>query len=80
MLHLLNGNGKINRFILTDTWLRIVFQGFSDTSEAAYGAIVYLQCFHQNDRAKVTTLASKSRVAPMRLIHVTSRSRVEESP
>ncbi|GBO17639.1 hypothetical protein AVEN_168953-1 [Araneus ventricosus] len=33
---------KITRFILTDTWLRIVLQGFADASEAAYGAVVYL--------------------------------------
>ncbi|GFR26716.1 uncharacterized protein TNCT_723611 [Trichonephila clavata] len=43
---------KINRFILTDTWLRVVLQGFVDSSEVAYGAVVYLQCFYQTDRAK----------------------------
>ncbi|GFR22519.1 integrase catalytic domain-containing protein [Trichonephila clavata] len=43
---------KINRFILTDTWLRVVLQGFADSSEVAYGAVVYLQCFYQTDRAK----------------------------
>ncbi|GFW85306.1 uncharacterized protein TNCV_3250431 [Trichonephila clavipes] len=51
-------NAKINRFILTDTWLRIVLQGLSDASEVTYGAIVYLQCFYQNDRAKMTILAN----------------------
>ncbi|GBN40103.1 hypothetical protein AVEN_232305-1 [Araneus ventricosus] len=61
---------KITRFILTDTWLRIVLQGFADASEAAYGAVVYLQCFHQNNSAKVNILASKSRVAPIRVISI----------
>ncbi|GFR23018.1 integrase catalytic domain-containing protein [Trichonephila clavata] len=43
---------KIDRFILTDTWLRVVLQGFADSSEVAYGAVVYLQCFYHTDRAK----------------------------
>ncbi|GBN32855.1 hypothetical protein AVEN_14027-1 [Araneus ventricosus] len=58
------------RFILIDTWLRIVLQGFADASEAACGAVVYLQCFYQNNSAKVTILASKSRVAPIRVISI----------
>ncbi|GBM61423.1 hypothetical protein AVEN_145433-1 [Araneus ventricosus] len=61
---------KIIRFILTDTWLRIVLQGFADASEAAYGAVVYLQCFYRNNSAKVTILTSKSRVAPIRVISI----------
>ncbi|GBM47548.1 hypothetical protein AVEN_90261-1 [Araneus ventricosus] len=61
---------KIIRFIMTDTWLRIVLQGFADESEAAYGAVVYLQYFYQNNSAKVTILASKSRVAPFRVISI----------
>ncbi|GBL76653.1 hypothetical protein AVEN_97347-1 [Araneus ventricosus] len=61
---------KIIRFILTDTWLRIVLQGFADASEAAYGAVVYLQCFYQNNSAKVTILESKSRVSPIRVISI----------
>ncbi|GBM17928.1 hypothetical protein AVEN_111081-1 [Araneus ventricosus] len=58
------------RFILTDTWLRIVLHGFADASESAYGAVVYLQCFYQNNSAEVTILASKSRVAPIRVISI----------
>ncbi|GFQ70629.1 uncharacterized protein TNCT_383341 [Trichonephila clavata] len=50
---------KINRFILTDTWLRVVLQGFADSSEVAYGAVVYLQCFYQTDRAKLCVKISK---------------------
>ncbi|GBM06765.1 hypothetical protein AVEN_63007-1 [Araneus ventricosus] len=44
---------KITIFILTDTWLRIMLQDFADASEAAYGAVVYLQCFYQNNSAKL---------------------------
>ncbi|GFR30739.1 uncharacterized protein TNCT_288381 [Trichonephila clavata] len=41
-----------------------------NSSEVAYGAVVYLQCFYQTDRAKVTILASKSHVAPIRVISI----------
>ncbi|GFV17539.1 integrase catalytic domain-containing protein [Trichonephila clavipes] len=60
---------KINRFIMADN-VRIVLQGFADASEAAYGAVVYLQCFLYNGAAKVSILASKSRVAPIRVISI----------
>ncbi|GFW22740.1 integrase catalytic domain-containing protein [Trichonephila clavipes] len=46
-------NVRINQFILTDAWFRIVPQGFSDTSEVAYGIIVHLHCFYQNNYAKL---------------------------
>ncbi|GFS97487.1 integrase catalytic domain-containing protein [Trichonephila clavipes] len=61
---------KINRFIMADNNVRIVLQGFADPSEAAYGAVVYLQCFLHNGVAKVSILASKSRVAPIRVISI----------
>ncbi|GFW32025.1 integrase catalytic domain-containing protein [Trichonephila clavipes] len=63
--------GKINRFIMADNNnVRIVLQGFADAFEAAYGAVVYLQCFLHNGAAKVSILASKSRVAPIRVISI----------
>ncbi|GFT55901.1 integrase catalytic domain-containing protein [Trichonephila clavipes] len=61
---------KINRFIMADNNVRIVLQGFADASEAAYGEVVYLQCFLHNGAAKVSILASKSRVAPIRVISI----------
>ncbi|GFX53517.1 integrase catalytic domain-containing protein [Trichonephila clavipes] len=48
----------------------IVLQGFADASEVAYGAVVYLQCFLHNGAAKVSILARKSRVAPIRVISI----------
>ncbi|GFX72393.1 integrase catalytic domain-containing protein [Trichonephila clavipes] len=62
---------KINRFIMADNNVRIVLQGFADASEATYGAVVYLQCFLHNGAAKVSILASKSRVASIRVISIT---------
>ncbi|GFX23048.1 integrase catalytic domain-containing protein [Trichonephila clavipes] len=61
---------KINRFIMADNNVRIVLQGFAVASEAAYGAVVYLQCFLHNGAAKVSILASKSRVVPIRVISI----------
>ncbi|GFW82125.1 integrase catalytic domain-containing protein [Trichonephila clavipes] len=61
---------KINRFIMADNYVRIVLQGLADASEAAYGAVVYLQCFLHNGAAKVSILANKSRVAPIRVISI----------
>ncbi|GBM30704.1 hypothetical protein AVEN_259570-1 [Araneus ventricosus] len=58
---------KITRFILTNTWLRIVRQGFADASEAAHGAVVYLQCFYQNNSAKVTILLVQKIRSSLRL-------------
>ncbi|GFU83595.1 integrase catalytic domain-containing protein [Trichonephila clavipes] len=61
---------KAKIFILADNNVRIVLQGFADASEAAYGAVIYLQCFLHNGAAKVSILASKSRVAPIRVISI----------
>ncbi|GFT21621.1 integrase catalytic domain-containing protein [Trichonephila clavipes] len=61
---------KINRFIMADNNVRIVRKGFAGASEVAYGAVVYLQCFLHNGAAKVSILASKSRVAPIRVISI----------
>ncbi|GFW46982.1 uncharacterized protein TNCV_3485941 [Trichonephila clavipes] len=61
---------KINRFIMADNNVRIVLQGFADASEVAYGAVVYQQCFLHNGAAKVSILASKSCLAPIRIISI----------
>ncbi|GFW54167.1 integrase catalytic domain-containing protein [Trichonephila clavipes] len=55
---------------MADNNVRIVLQGFADASEAAYGAVVYLQCFLHNGAAKVSILASKFCVAPIRVISI----------
>ncbi|GFW02907.1 integrase catalytic domain-containing protein [Trichonephila clavipes] len=55
---------------MADNNVRIVLQGFADASEAAYGAVVYLQCFLHNGAAKGSIPASESRVAPIRVISI----------
>ncbi|GFW65168.1 integrase catalytic domain-containing protein [Trichonephila clavipes] len=61
---------KINRFIMADNNVRIILQGFADISETAYGAVIYLQCFLHNGAAKVSILASKFRVAAIRVFSI----------
>ncbi|KMQ82612.1 hypothetical protein RF55_22379, partial [Lasius niger] len=61
---------KIDRYVLTDISKRIIIQGFADASEAAYGAVAYLQCFYSGEAVKSTILASKSRVAPIQVISI----------
>ncbi|GFV08936.1 integrase catalytic domain-containing protein [Trichonephila clavipes] len=59
--------------LLYDTYMDDINRspkGFADASEAAYGAVVYLQCFLHNGVAKGSILASKSRVAPIRVISI----------
>ncbi|GFX91464.1 integrase catalytic domain-containing protein [Trichonephila clavipes] len=68
---------KINRFIMADNNVRIVLQGFADASEAAYGVVVYLQCFLHNGAAKVSILASKSPQL-VKKIHSTLRLNISD--
>ncbi|XP_071044202.1 uncharacterized protein [Parasteatoda tepidariorum] len=63
-------DAKIDKFIPSDEFQRIVLQGFADASEAAYGAVVYLQCFTSTHSAKVTIIANKSRISPIRVISI----------
>ncbi|GFX58443.1 integrase catalytic domain-containing protein [Trichonephila clavipes] len=59
--------------LLYDTYMDDINRspkGFAVASEAAYGAVVYLQCFLHNGAAKVSILARKSRVAPIRVISI----------
>ncbi|GFT78729.1 integrase catalytic domain-containing protein [Trichonephila clavipes] len=44
---------------MADNNVRIVLQGFVNASEAAYGAVVYLQCFLHNGAAKLNTPANR---------------------
>ncbi|GFY72666.1 uncharacterized protein TNIN_339691 [Trichonephila inaurata madagascariensis] len=43
---------KISRYILTDSYVKLMLLGYSDASEAAYGAMVYMpvsrRWYHHN--------------------------------
>ncbi|XP_011859397.1 PREDICTED: uncharacterized protein LOC105556896 [Vollenhovia emeryi] len=47
---------------------QVRLHGFSDASERAYGACVYVVCRHSNHNVGSTLVCSKSRVAPLKAI------------
>ncbi|GFX63435.1 DUF1758 domain-containing protein [Trichonephila clavipes] len=56
-------NFKIPRCILLPATIRIEIHGFSDASERAYAAVVYIKCFNESGQSQTRLLCSKSRVA-----------------
>ncbi|XP_023236884.1 uncharacterized protein LOC111635960 isoform X2 [Centruroides sculpturatus] len=61
---------KITRYILTDPLQRAVLLGYADASESAYGAVVYMHCIKEDGAGKTRLIASKSRVAPLKVITI----------
>ncbi|GBM63595.1 hypothetical protein AVEN_65875-1 [Araneus ventricosus] len=59
-------NLKIQRYVLLPGTVRIEMHGFSDASERAYAAVLYLKCFTESGQFKTSLLCSKSRVAPLK--------------
>lgn len=62
-------NMKVDRFILADTYQRTILKGFCDASQAAYGAVIYMECTTPNGNT-TKLIASKSRVAPIKIISI----------
>jgi len=60
---------KIPRCQIPSTPYHIHLAGFSDASEKAYGACVYL-CVFTNEKVNVSLIASKTRVAPVSQISI----------
>ncbi|GBL92712.1 Speckle-type POZ protein-like B [Araneus ventricosus] len=63
-------NLKIQRYILLPGTLRIEIHGFSDASERAYAAVLYMKCFIESGQFKTSLLCSKSRVAPLKTLTI----------
>lgn len=60
-------NLSIPHWIGTSSSARgIEFHGFSDASQDALGAVLYIRTFHDFADAKVTLLTAKSKVAPVK--------------
>lgn len=59
---------KFTRHAVIDQPLRIQFHCFSDASEAAYGACVYIRSTDVDGNVKVELLSAKSRPAPLKRI------------
>ncbi|GFX39023.1 integrase catalytic domain-containing protein [Trichonephila clavipes] len=63
-------NLKIPRCILLPATIRIEIHGFSDASERAYAAVVYIKCFNESGQSQTRLLCSKSRVAPLKTLTI----------
>ncbi|GFX67978.1 DUF1758 domain-containing protein [Trichonephila clavipes] len=63
-------NFKIPRCILLPATIRIEIHGFSDASERAYAAVVYIKCFNEAGQSQTRLLCSKSRVAPLKTLTI----------
>lgn len=57
----------INRWMGTTEASQIELHGFCDASELGYGAIIYCRIKDSNNKYRITLLASKSRVAPLKI-------------
>ncbi|GFU49374.1 integrase catalytic domain-containing protein [Trichonephila clavipes] len=53
-------NFKIPRCILLPATIRIKIHGFSDASERAYAAVVYIKCFNESGQSQTRLLCSKT--------------------
>ncbi|GFV75166.1 integrase catalytic domain-containing protein [Trichonephila clavipes] len=60
----------IPRYCLQDKSIRTELHGFSDSSEKAYGAALYLRCINTSGEISVRLLCSKSKVAPLKSITI----------
>lgn len=61
---------RIDRIIVCDNPVSIELHGFSDASEAAYGACVYIRSIDYSGNISVKLVCSKSRVAPIKSISI----------
>ncbi|GFT29153.1 integrase_H2C2 domain-containing protein [Trichonephila clavipes] len=60
----------IPRYCLQDKSIITKLHGFSDSSEKAYGAALYLRCINTSGEISVRLLCSKSKVAPLKSITI----------
>ncbi|XP_026467830.1 uncharacterized protein LOC113371416 [Ctenocephalides felis] len=57
-------NLSISRFVGTKNYIRCSLYGFADSSEKAYGAVIYIKPCHDN---KYYLLISKSKITPIKV-------------
>ncbi|GBL76945.1 hypothetical protein AVEN_12617-1 [Araneus ventricosus] len=61
---------KIPHWIIVDNPQKLVLHCFSDSSQATYGVVIYLQCVMPNDTLTSKLVASKSRVSPLKTVSI----------
>lgn len=59
---------RIVRRLTVDNAKSYDLHGFCDSSEAAYGAVLYMKVVDQNDKVQILPVCSKARVAPIKKI------------
>ena len=59
-------NVRIPRCYFRSSPIEIELHGFSDASNRAYAAVIYMRSLYQDGRVDVRLVASKSRVAPLK--------------
>ncbi|XP_018367880.1 PREDICTED: uncharacterized protein LOC108764240 [Trachymyrmex cornetzi] len=62
------GELKVPRYVACKNAVSIQIHGFSDTSEKAYGACVYLRVAGPQGQISTRLLCSRSRIAPLKAI------------
>ncbi|GFW00281.1 uncharacterized protein TNCV_4354781 [Trichonephila clavipes] len=63
---------KTDRYILTDSYVKLMLLGYADTSESAYGAEVYMHSVKEDGTTTTKLISSKSRVAAIKVISIPS--------
>lgn len=61
---------SVPRCILIEQYVSVELHGFSDASELAYGAAIYVKSTNSHGDSAVKLLTSKSRVAPLKCISI----------
>ncbi|GFY30558.1 hypothetical protein TNCV_3523211 [Trichonephila clavipes] len=54
---------KIYRYILTDSYVKLMLLGYADASESAYGAVVYMHCVKEDNTITIKLIDSTSLVS-----------------
>lgn len=70
VLHTKWNSVRVPRQVVSKNSVSVELHGFSDASEVAYGAVVYLRSIDVSNNVTVRILASKSRVAPLRVLTI----------
>ncbi|GFQ97194.1 integrase catalytic domain-containing protein [Trichonephila clavata] len=61
---------KVQRFVLIENYKSLELHRFSDASEKAFGAAIYLRCTNSTEQSSMWLLCSKSRIAPIKRISI----------
>ncbi|GFW47666.1 uncharacterized protein TNCV_2828581 [Trichonephila clavipes] len=61
---------KVQHFVLIENYKSLELHGFSDASEKAFGATIYLPCTNSSEQSSMRLLCSKSRIVPIKRVSI----------